>query len=342
VFRSRFRFPRFPRFSLLLFLFVLAGASAIPFLLVTRAPASSRERPIDRKIRACQAELKDLRAVIADVDFLLKKARNGDIFIRRTSTGNFNVVDVNAVFHYGRVVFTLAVGKPFFITQLNAIYPGLNLNPRADLAEFSQALADYYALKSRESAKALTAVREELLQKVRKTAARCSALSKQGNPPPKPKPPKPPPAAGSFVLTSPVKVDPPQKREWTVNAGADGRATWNHPRDGGQWDVEYTFQVPEALSPGHSYPIKLSINVTSVSSGGPVSFAIGVRNEGIVERDPNLAVTVSAATGGPISKTLTLHVPESYKDAPASFNPSIYVGIQDGFGVTYTYHRAGA
>ena len=155
---------------------------------------------------------------------------------------------------------------------------------------------------------------------------------------PTPKPaPKPAPATGSFALVEPIAVDPPlPQREFDQFDARAGVATWTHCCDGGKWAVKYTFEVPKAVSPGNSYPIKLGIEALSYESGGPSEFQISARADGIQETDPTLRMTVNGAATE--AKTLTLFVPASAKDATEL---SITVRFSR-FTVIYNYRRTGA
>lgn len=290
---------------------VLIAASAISLLAlaVSGAPASN-QRPHDQ-VATCREALAKAKDNLAFARRLEKEADAGRIGLL-IDKGVPVLVDVALT---DAALEILPVPLPAGLNKL------LRARIESQLAE---------ALKR--ARRVFPKLRASLEQTVARLTKQCGAVQKPKPPAPKP----PPPAAGSFALTT-IKVDPPQLREWTIDA-QNHMAMWIHPQDGGRWNIEYTFEVPDALTPGHSYPIKLGIKVTSYESGGPSTFVIGVRNEGIQDADPSLSVSVNGA--GQWSKTLTLFVPESYKDAPDSFTPSILI-TSLGPAITYTYHRVG-
>ncbi len=332
--RYRRRPPRHPLPLALLF---LACVPAIAAVFVTEALASGRQTPIEKKIRACRTDLKELQSSVVDLDSLLKRARNGDLFVVKDRNGELRIFDTNVYFRFYRVFFALSTDKPRFIKVLNYRFRDLHADPADDLADFSLELSDYFAKKSRETVKVLQATHDELLQDIRKTAARCAALGKQPTP-------KPPAAvtttasapAGSLVLTPPIKVDPPQQREWTIDAQG-GTATWDHCCDGGKWKVVYTFHVPDSLSRRPLVPGQARDEGVELRVGRAFDLPDRRAQRGDpVDPDPVLSLTVAGAAEG--SKTMTLHVPASEKDAR-----DLYIVV--GFGnvtLTYRYHRAGA
>jgi hypothetical protein len=153
----------------------------------------------------------------------------------------------------------------------------------------------------------------------------CSAAPPIGTPTP------PAPQAGSFTLTS-TKVTNPNASELKIYP-TSGTATWDHPRDGGTWKVEFAFKVPRTLTPGQSFSITLGIKVDNQVPNNPNGYAIGARAPDFVK-----SLNITAPATMQASKTFTVPFSASYK---------VYYNIKDVYvvigmlsaEVTYTYHR---
>lgn len=96
----------------------------------------------------------------------------------------------------------------------------------------------------------------------------CDAL-RQGGTTTTPKPP-PPPAAGTFTLApSLTKVTNTHVPELKID-GDGMTAHIDHCCDGGGWKIDYSWQVPQTITPGKSYQITLHIKMLSVTPDQPL------------------------------------------------------------------------
>jgi hypothetical protein len=143
----------------------------------------------------------------------------------------------------------------------------------------------------------------------------CDAL-RQGTKPPPPKPPAPPTQAGSFALVgSLTEVKNPNAPEVTIDA-AGGKAVWDHTGKfggagkGGEWKAEYTFELPQTLTPGKSSSVTLGIKVSNVQPEQPNSYQITA-----LAPDFAQALNLSYPNPAEISKTFTIPISASLKDA---------------------------
>ncbi|MDB5059009.1 MAG: hypothetical protein JWO59_2481, partial [Chloroflexi bacterium] len=151
-----------------------------------------------------------------------------------------------------------------------------------------------------------------------------------GAPPPIGTPTPPAPQAGSFALTS-TKLTNPNAPELRIYP-TSGTATWDHPRDGGKWTVEYTFKVPRTLTPGRSFEITVGIKVDNQEPNNPNSYQISARAPDFVQ-----ALTITAPATMQASKPFTVPFSASFK-ATSIKDVYVVIGIVSA-EVTYTYHR---
>jgi hypothetical protein len=143
---------------------------------------------------------------------------------------------------------------------------------------------------------------------------------------------------GAFTLVrSLTEVKNPNAPELTIDA-AGGQATWDHTGPyggagkGGEWKVEYTFDVPQTLTPGKTSSVTARMNVSSVQPEQPILFQMGVRA-------PDFAQAFDLHYPNPASGSKTFKIPisASYKDAKDLFVIVSFVSAE----VVYHYRRGG-
>jgi hypothetical protein len=116
----------------------------------------------------------------------------------------------------------------------------------------------------------------------------------------------PSPTPDFILVPSLTKVTNPNAPELTINA-ASGIGVWDHPRDGGQWKVTYTFTVPQTITPGTKATVTVGIEVSNVNPEQPILFQMGVRA-------PDFAQAFDIHYPNPASgsKTFTIPISASY------------------------------
>jgi hypothetical protein len=152
------------------------------------------------------------------------------------------------------------------------------------------------------------------------------------------KPPAPPTQAGSFKLVASLtEVKNPNAPELTINA-AGGTAVWDHTGQfggagkGGEWRVDFTFKVPQTLTPGKSSPLTLGLQVSNVRPEQPILFQVGARAP-----DFKGVFGVHYPNPAGASKTFAIPIPASYKDAKELIVIADVVSAE----VIYHYRRGG-
>jgi hypothetical protein len=155
---------------------------------------------------------------------------------------------------------------------------------------------------------------------------------------PAPKPPAPPTQAGAFNLvaglTEVKNANPP---ELTVNAG--GTAVWNHTGEfggagkGGEWRVDFTWKVPQTLTPGKSSSLTLGLQVSNVRPEQPILFQIGARAP-----DFKQVLDINYPNPAGDSKTYAIPVSAGWKDAKTVKELVVIIDVV-GAEVVYHYRR---
>jgi hypothetical protein len=151
-----------------------------------------------------------------------------------------------------------------------------------------------------------------------------------------PKPPPPPPAAGTFTLQpSLTKVSNPNSNELTIDATA-GTAFDDHTGknggagNGGDWQVDYSWKVPQTITPGKTTQITIGLSFKSVNPSQPLGFQITAFM-------PDFAQAVQAhwPETPSASKTFTIPVAADQKD---SSEIVVTIGVLSA-GVQYHYRK---
>jgi hypothetical protein len=154
----------------------------------------------------------------------------------------------------------------------------------------------------------------------------CAALiAKQ-----KGKKPPPPPSATTFTLQPGLtKVTNTHAPELKIDATGLS-ALEDHCCDGGGWKVEYSWKVPETITPGKAIQLTIGIKVLSVNPNQPVGFQISALA-------PDFAQAVQAhwPDTPSASKTFTVPVAADQKD---SSDIAITIGFVSS-GVVYHYRK---
>ena len=155
---------------------------------------------------------------------------------------------------------------------------------------------------------------------------------------PVPKAPVPPTQAGSFTLVpSLTEVKNPNAPELTIKA-AGGTAVWDHTGQyggagkGGEWRVDFTFKVPQTLTPGKSSSLTLGLQVSNVQPQQPLLLQIGARAP-----DFKRIVDVHYPNPAGASKTFAIPVSAGYKD----FKELLVIVDVVSAEVIYHYRRSG-
>lgn len=155
-------------------------------------------------------------------------------------------------------------------------------------------------------------------------------------PPAKPKPP--PTQASSFTLVSSLtEVKNPNAPELTIDA-AGGKATWDHTGPfggagkGGEWKVEYTFNVPQTLTPGKSSSVTVGLAASNVQPEQPLFIQMTVRAPDFAQ-----ALSINYPNPAQASKTFTIPISAGLKDAKELF---VVIGVVSA-EVIYHYRRSG-
>jgi hypothetical protein len=155
---------------------------------------------------------------------------------------------------------------------------------------------------------------------------------------PAPKPPAPPTQAGAFTLVSGLtEVKNPNAPELTVNTG--GTAVWDHTGQfggagkGGEWRVDFTWKVPQTLTPGQSSSLTLGLQVSNVQPEQPILFQIGARAP-----DFKQIVDVHYPNPAGASKTFSIPVSAGWKDAKTVKELIVIIDVVSA-EVIYHYRR---
>jgi hypothetical protein len=198
-----------------------------------------------------------------------------------------------------------------------------------DLSRFLVSLAVYAGRTKR----ALAVARRDAQNEVNNLRAHCAALIAKQNGTTSP----PPAQAGPFALVSRLtEIKNPNGPEEVKIDAAGGTAVWNHTGKfggagkGGEWKVAYTFNVPQALTPGKSTSVTLGMKVTDVKPEQPNSYQMSV-----LAPDFAQALNLSYPDRAEISKTFTIPISESFKDVKEM---TITIGLVSAT-VIYHYRR---
>jgi hypothetical protein len=144
------------------------------------------------------------------------------------------------------------------------------------------------------------------------------------------KPPPPPPSATTFSLQPGLtKVTNTHAPELKIDATGLS-ALEDHCCDGGGWKVEYSWKVPETITPGKAIQLTIGIKVLSVNPNQPVGFQI-------TALAPDFAQAVQAhwPDTPSASKTFTVPIAADQKD---SSDIAITIGFVSS-GVVYHYRK---
>lgn len=130
------------------------------------------------------------------------------------------------------------------------------------------------------------------------------------------------------LVPSLTKITNPNAPELTIDA-AGGIAVWDHPRDGGQWKVRYTFKVPQRITAGKKAKVTVGMQVSNVNPEQPILFQMGVRA-------PDFAQAFSIHYPNPASGSKTFKIPISASYSAKELTIIIsFVSAE----VTYVYRR---
>ena len=153
-----------------------------------------------------------------------------------------------------------------------------------------------------------------------------------------PKPPAPPTQSGPFhLVASLTEVKNPNAPELTIDA-VGGTAVWDHTGQfggagkGGEWRVDFTFKVPQTLTPGKSSSLTLGLTVSNVRPEQPILFQVGARAP-----DFKQVVDVHYPNPAGASKTFAIPISASYKDVKELWVIADVVSAE----VIYHYRRSG-
>ena len=142
----------------------------------------------------------------------------------------------------------------------------------------------------------------------------------------------------TFTLTN-TKVTNPRGPEMTVDA-TGGKIIWNHTGQyggegkGGEWKVDCTFKVPQTMTAGKSFSIKLGLAVSDVVPIQPLLMEMSARAPGLLDHvSVNYPISTSA------SKTFSVPLSAGYKDVK---DIVVIVGCFGNTEITFTYHSAGS
>ncbi len=249
--------------SLFLKIAIAVSAISLVSLAASGAFASSQHRTIPGdKISDCLQTLKGFKEALADVQNLLSRKGENAVILFTGRDGYTTYVSVRQA-------------TDFFTLQY--------LAGELTLAEYKAALA-YVGRKLVASRRHLRDILGNLEDILNRTQKRCNALKGQAQPKPKPKP-QPPTQAGSFTLVGVTKDDVknPNAVELTIDAPAM-KATDDHPASlgGGQWLVEFTWKLPQTLTPGKTSSVTLGIKVES--NPGQNTFGLIVLAPGLAQQ----------------------------------------------------------
>jgi hypothetical protein len=156
---------------------------------------------------------------------------------------------------------------------------------------------------------------------------------KTTGPPKPPAKPKPPAAAGTFTLVPGLtEVKNARPPELTVDA-AGQTAVWDHTGQfggagkGGEWRVDFKWNVPQTLTPGKSSSLTLGLQVSNVRPEQPILFQIGAR-----AYDFKQVIDLPYPNPAGLTKSFSIPVSMSYKDYKELFV------IVDVVGAEVIYH----
>jgi hypothetical protein len=279
------------------------------------ASASSKQKrsgPTET-LPECEKRLAGQKAVLAKLERLVK-----DVEAKRTYLINDPVLPLN---------FGTARWVPVSSGELKEVLTLALFTGKATVAQVAALVRKIKAETAANLAKLKASIESGVLPLIKRTTAECNDL-KGGTAPP----PKPPPSVGTFTLQpSLTKVTNTHPLELTIDA--DGRtAHFDNAKisPGFNWQIDFSWKVPETITPGKSIEITLEIELLGVKP----SQSLG---EQIFVLAPDFAQAVPAHWPDNKKASMTFTVPIA-ADQKDSSDIAITIGFVSS-GVTYHYRK---
>lgn len=295
----------------------LAASGAFASSQRTTAPASARsqDRPNApaETIQQCLKKLVSIQEAANRMEKLRK-----DVLAKRTYLYTIGRLEGQSIF-----VPVSALEFKYFLTQelsLGGISPSQLVRLVREVRQMTA-----------ENLRQLEEWISDANDKAQKQKKHCDAL-RRGGTTTTPKPPPPPPA-GTFTLRPALTdVKNPNANELTINAIA-GTAVNDHTGPnggagkGGEWKTNYSWKVPQTITPGKTSQITIGLEIGSVNPSQPLLQQIGAFAPDFVG-----AVDAHYPDRPKASKTFDYDVRESQS---ASSDIAVTIGM---LSATVTYH----